>query len=281
MYSPFDQRRRKYLKPEKLESIFNNTYDLLIGYHLARSRREMVFSTNYDPSVELWCQKRFLNCLDGTQATNNPELRQIRRSEHTLKKIRAKGWMEESEFPLIRLHGSVWTYELAHRQAPSAKSMKFNMPRSRVFFSDLYEDTLKQKPAIIFPGQEERLRRAQWDPFYQLFKEQLTRYCLFIGYSFRHDVINLPIFDNLNNGRITKLGILAPNPQKNLDNLLRGRQIQKDQIVLIPARFGEADAMWQLNVKWFSHLGPYPPHRETFLRSASKWKEAREKEHFG
>lgn len=136
----------------------------------------------------------------------------------------------------------------------------------------------RQKPVLIFPGQEERLRRAQWDPFYQFFKEQLTDNCLFIGYSFRHDVINEPILDNLSNGKIKKLGILTPNPQKNLKNLFRGRQIPVDRIVEMPARFGEPDAVVELSNKWIPHmLGFKYRYPGGLLKEVSSWKETREK----
>lgn len=270
--APFDQETKKYLKPRKLESIFQNTYDLLMGVPLYGERDELVFSTNYDPSIELWCQKRFLNCVDGTKQTDNPELKQVLRNELALKAIRAKAHANATY--LIRLHGSVWTYEF-----PGTHTLKFNLPRGRLLFSDLYENTFRQKPIIIFPGQEERLRRDQWDPFYQFFKEQLKGHCLFIGYSFRHDVINAPILDNLKNGRISKLGVLAPKPQKNLNNLFRGEQIPEDQIIEMPAKFGKADAAWQINSKWWKSKGTYSSSPAELKNAAARWRETREKEY--
>lgn len=116
--APFDQRENKYLKPEKLESIFKITYDPLIGVPMSRAREgpQLIFSTNYDPSVELWCQKRFLKCIDGTSDTNNPEIKQVLNSERSLKEIREKARAKKQfEVPLIRLHGSVWSYELQQK----------------------------------------------------------------------------------------------------------------------------------------------------------------------
>ena len=151
------------------------------------------------------------------------------------------------------------------------------MSEDRLLFSDLYEDLLKQRPTLIFPGQEERLRRGQRDPFYQFFKEQLRDYCLFIGYSFRHDVINEPILDNLSDGRIKKLGILTPNPQDNLENLFQGSSIPKEQIVKLPGRFGEENTVEQLNQWLYSSSRPYYRSPRDFRTVASQWKETREK----
>jgi len=275
--APFNQGTSKYLEPERLESIFEVTYDPLIGVFLSRrGRGQLIFSTNYDPSIELWCQKRFLKCIDGTNHTNNPEINQVRDSTYHLKEVREiLNEKNYEEIPLIRLHGSVWTYEF-----PSEKMVKFTVPKDCLFFSDLYTDIIEQKPLLIFPGQEERLRRAQWDPLYQFFKEQLKGDCLFIGYSFRHDVINEPILDNLENEQITKLGILTPNPQKNLVNLFQGKRIPKNTVIEMPTKFGEPNAIVELDSKWVRHmLGTRFTDRGGFLRRASNWKMGREEKY--
>lgn len=276
--APFSRAMSEYLEPERLESIFEITYDPLIGVPLQRmsdvGKGQLIFSTNYDPSIELWCQKRFLKCIDGTIQINNPEINQVRNSTDHLEEVReVQNRKNFEEIPLIRLHGSVWTYEL-----PSAKMIKFNVSKDRLAFSDLYHDLIRQKPVLIFPGQEERLRRAQWDPLYQFFKERLTDDCLFIGYSFRHDVINEPILDNLENERIKKLGVLAPNPKKNFANLFQERRIPKDKIIEMPAKFGDSDAIAELGFKWIPHmLGLRYTQKGAFLRNASNWKKGREK----
>lgn len=271
--APFNQAMSDYLEPDRLESIFEITYDPLIGVPLQHERGQLIFSTNYDPSIELWCQKRFLKCIDGTNHTNNPQINQVQGSAKHLQEVRKEQSAKISdEIPLIRLHGSVWTWEL-----PSTKKIKFTAPRDRRLFSDLYNDLIKQKPVLIFPGQEDRLRRAQWDPLYQFFKEQLTGNCLFIGYSFRHEVINEPTWDNLENGQIKKLGVLSPNPDKNLANLFQGRQIPKKKIIEIPARFGEPEAVQELSLKWIPEvLGIRYNRRDGLSRNALSWRNGRE-----
>ena len=279
--APFSQGKEKYLDAQKLESIFKITFDPLIGVPLSRERPELVFSTNYDPSIELWCQKRFLKCNDGTKDTNNLECREVLGSERFLKQLQPEKEGSFFEVDLVRLHGSVWVYQRSNPES----LLKFSVPRDRLLFPDLYEGILKQKPVLIFPGQEEKLRRAQWDPMYQFFKDQMKGYCLFIGYSFRHAVINEPIVDNLENERITKLGIMAPNPHKNLGDLLSQEEIQgyigRGQIVMMPAEFGKDSAIKHL-VQWFTHtLGINFTNQPSLLKAATGWKESRVKRYAG
>jgi len=262
--APFNSLNDKYLKPEDLESIFQITYDSLIGCHQIYDKNDLIFTTNYDPSIEIWCQKRFLKCVDGTKDTNNPEIKQSIDNKDFLQSIKP----QTNVVNLIRLHGSVWTYE-----ATSDKIIKFTKPRDRLQFVDIYENTLKKNPILIFPGQESRLRRDEWDQLYQYFKTQLQGNCLFIGYSFRHDVINEPIEDNLKSGLITRLGILAPNPEENIGNLFQGKPVPENKIVKMTAKFGGINALKELNEKWY----PITVNRktssgQTVKHQASVWK---------
>lgn len=282
--APFNREDERFLHSQELESLLQRTYDLLMGIPLSRGVKDMVFSTNYDPSIELWSRKRFLNCVDGTSNTNNTDFRRVIPTQQYLDQLR--GHIQEppyakdsriEEFPLIRLHGSVWTYQSG---TEATDLMKFCVPKDRLVYSDLYEDILKHKPKLIFPGQESKLRRAEWDPLYQFFKERLRGNCLFIGYSFRHDVINEPILDNLRNARIRKLGILAPNPHRNLENLLRGEELgdsfPSDLIWEMPGSFGEDTAISRLH-EWFDKA--YRFGVPDLLHAASDWKMERDKKY--
>ena len=88
--APFEQGREEYITPDRLESFFERTYDPLIGVPLSRERGQLIFSTNYDPSVELWCQKRFLPCIDGTKDINNPEVKQMLQRSYLKKQIQER-----------------------------------------------------------------------------------------------------------------------------------------------------------------------------------------------
>lgn len=137
--SPFIGRSNNYIKPEKLDLKFQMTYDSLIGIPLKLGANNIIFSTNYDPSLELWCQKRDFVCIDGTKTKQNPEIKELKSNEDYTKDLNRlkSGKMTMGELPrdgigLVRLHGSVWTYE--HRDG---KFIKFNRPKDCLFFSDL------------------------------------------------------------------------------------------------------------------------------------------------
>ena len=148
---------------------------------------------------------------------------------------------------LVRLHGSVWSYQ----RTGDDVFLKFTRPRDKLLFPDLYEKLKSRKPVLIFPGQEDNLRIGRWDLYYQFLKERLTGHCLFIGYSFGHQVINEQIRSNLETGTLNKIGIFAPDPMKLVKNLFRGHDIPRGKIVEIPGKFGTEEGLGQLNTRWF------------------------------
>ena len=212
---PFIKGTNKYLKPDELEAKFRMTYDVIIGPYLMFEKTPLIFSTNYDPSLEIWCLKRNIRCIDGTEKTSNIEVNEVL-EETRYKDAIEKHSSDRNTVGLVRLHGSVWGYEIR-----KDLRVKFTTPPDLRMFSDLYEKTLREKPYLIFPGQEDNVSRGQWDTLYQYFKESLSGNCLFVGFSFRHEVFNRPILDRLRNGRIHKLGIMSPHAEETVDNVLK------------------------------------------------------------
>ncbi len=249
--APFEEGSDKYLKPNDLEVKFQMTYDALIGTMLSYNRSDLVFSTNYDPSFEIWCQKRNLRCIDGTAITQNPEVKKVDSTQDFLNilnpipTLSAQGRIND-EVGLVRLHGSIWTYEVR-----PGYFIKFNVSAAQRSFLDLYNILTTKHPNLIFPGQENRVAGGQWDSLYQFFKQQLRGRCLFIGYSFRHDIIDEPILDKLRSNEISLLGVLGPDPDEMVKNLTRGQSIPNKKIVKMPCNFGEIDALEELARKWF------------------------------
>lgn len=254
--NPFNSSSSKYLSVHELETVFNHTYDPILGTHLQAGSAEIVFSTNYDPTVEFWCEKRDILCLDGRTNTHNPEFSALNASNYFLRTftnqtfgIRGNPALND-RFPLVRLHGSVLGY-----QTKKGNNIKFNSVRNDLKYPDLYKDFIDSQPVLIFPGYEDNVRRSHWDSLHRFFEDQLRNRCLFIGYSFRHDAINGPIIDNLINGSITKLGVFTPDPEKNLANLYRdsrAQEIPKDSIIKIRGKFGTKDGLKEYFNKWWS-----------------------------
>lgn len=246
-----------YLEPTELERIFRKTYDLftILG-------DEMIFTTNYDPSIEIWCQKRNIKIYDGTEVTNNPEINSISSlAEKTVESGKTYfAYKEASSLKLVRLHGSVWTYETT-----SGQKLKMNRPKDRLLFTDLYS-RLKKRPCIIFPGQEPMLDSGDWDIYYQYFKKMLRRRCLIIGYSFNDELINKVFIDNLKKGRLDKIGIVDPNPDEVIKNLFRKEKVPEKQIIKLPVEFGSDYAVNQIYDKWITGVC-----KRSYNRGVSQW----------
>ena len=161
----------------------------------------------------------------------------------------------------------MWTYEVN-----SSLRIKFTVPSDMRMFTDLYSETLQKKPCLIFPGQEDKVSRGQSDNLYQYFKSSLSGKCLFVGYSFRHEVFNEPILDALQDYRIKKLGILDPHAYEAADRLLNGEKKLSDRIVPIEASFGEREAIDKIAVKWFSEVEGFNISGAPLLNDTLIWR---------
>lgn len=238
---------KSYIKPEELEKLFSKTYDIF-----TLLRNELLFTTNYDPSIELWCQKRNIRLYDGTESTNNPEVkRYIPAKPETIETGETDLYGEQKplSLKLVRLHGSVWTYS-----ASSGRKIKFNRPRDKLLFEDWYSH-LDKRPLMIFPGQELVLSSGEWDAQYQYFKKMLRRNCLVIGYSFNDNLINNVFIDNLKSGALSNIGILDPNPEEVIRNLFWNETtVPRDRIVSLPFNFGSDNGVQQVYYQWIGKI---------------------------
>ena len=248
--APFIQGE-KYLSAVELEKVFQHTYDFFFAM------RDEVFTTNYDPSIEIWCQKRNIELLDNTVPTKNPEIRQVNDvSDVSLESAKTNLSIPPSTpvFPqpqvraslkLVRLHGSVWVYETRTK-----RRVKINRPKDRLLFDDWYADFGK-KPLMIFPGQESVLATGEWDVLYQHFKKKLRGSCLVIGYSFQDDLINQAFIDSLKQKSLTHLGILDPEPRRAVENLYWDTEnIPREKIIEISGKFGQPQIFEQICAEW-------------------------------
>jgi hypothetical protein len=268
---PFIKGTDKYLKPEELESKFQATYDALVGTYFLWEKSPVVFSTNYDPSLEIWCLKRNIQCIDGTERTSNIEVNRIL-NETRHKEAIQNLTKNSNALGLIRLHGSIWTHEINEKLR-----IKFTTPPDMRMFSDLYQHTSKNKPNLIFPGQEDNVSRGQSDVLYQYFKDSLEGNCLFVGFSFRHEIFNRPILDKLQSGKIRYLGILSPHANESVKRLLNGEKRFSDRIISMQAEFGERNAVDELAQKWFSKAEGFVLNSGySLLERLRDWREKRE-----
>jgi hypothetical protein len=211
--------------------------------------------------------KRNIGCFDGSDKNSNIEVKRLLDEGRLITQI------EKLDSPnaigLIRLHGSIWSYDV------NAKiRIKFTTPPDLRMFPDLYGNISKQKPSIIFPGQEEKINRGQTETLYNYFKDCLKENCLFVGFSFRHDDFNRPILDRLLNNRIHKIGILSPHSDESAERLLMGHNELRDRVVVMKTSFGERDAVDQLAQEWFDEVEGFS-YRSGYslLETAREWRE--------
>jgi hypothetical protein len=273
---PFNKSADKYLKPDELESKFQITYDVIIGTYLYYERRQIIFSTNYDPSLEIWCQKRNIECIDGTRKTRNVEVNGVlngfAHKEEVEKSVLHSPSIHDT-LGLIRLHGSIWTYETGENHR-----IKFTTPSDLRMFSDLYNETLQKKPHLIFPGQEENMSRGEWDFLYQYYKDSLEGSCLFVGFSFRDETLSRPILDRLRNGHLKWLGVLSPHADKAVENLLKGENRLKNHIIVMESELGGRDAVELLTQKWFNYTGNMSiASSYSLMENLKVWKKGRDR----
>jgi len=245
--APFSVGSR-YLDPTKLEEIFQLTYDILTLFH-----DQTIFTTNYDPSLEIWCQKRNILLHDLTKPIANPEIREILPlSEKSVAigqtSLYPDRGQQELSLKVVRLHGSVWVYE-----TKGGRKVKMTRPHDKLLFTDWY-DSFKSRPYMIFPGQESTLSHGEWDINYQYFKRKLQGNCLVIGYSFQDDLINQVFLDSLKMDRLRKVGVLDPDPETVISNLSWHQQIPRKKIVSMSSEFGTADALNKLVTNWVQRV---------------------------
>jgi hypothetical protein len=227
------------LSPNQLEDIFQNTYDAFTIF-----REQPIFTTNYDPSIEIWCQKRNVQIFDNTIPTENPEVRKrVQITEESLAKDKTQFAPFENlsqSLKIVRLHGSTWTCRTKQGQ-----NIKLTRPKDKLLFTDWYAD-LDPRPNMIFPGQESALATLDWDVLYQHFKRMLVGSCLVIGYSFQDELINRVFTDNLKTSKLKNIGILSPHPDEVIKNLFWNQEVPPGRIREMPVKFGTEEALEQI-----------------------------------
>lgn len=261
---PFNEQSEKFIEHNKIEKIYNLTYDALLGVPFINKHNKLIFTTNYDPSLEIWGQKRNVTILDGGTKENNPDISYIQDNALFINSLNGRLGSNDyipDHIPLIRLHGSLLRYE-----TNSGSVIKFNRIRDDLTYPDLYREILNKKALIILPGREHLIRGGLWDFLHRFYEDHLVGECLFIGYSFRHEEINDQIKYNLSNGKITRLGVFAPNPDNNLENLFENENIP-DNIVRIKGKFGTEEGMAEFIDKWWISYSS----KDVYDNDLNKW----------
>lgn len=179
------------IKCEKIQSV-----DYLVPFKGLKSDNDSlnIFSLNYDGTIEIFCEKNNLACIDGFDPNWNP-----------------KNFIENKEgVNLYKLHGSLYWFK-----SQSGKYIK--IPIKGLKIADmryLTDETVSEM--MIYPKLDKDKQSAIYSWLSQKFKEELNSsdVCVIIGYSFRDDDIKNNIIESFSSNPNLWLIIVSPNASK-------------------------------------------------------------------
>jgi hypothetical protein len=184
-----------------------------------------IVTTNYDMAVELYHRWKNLPLVDGFRQTRGEYIKTLAFGEYAQQK--SQRW-------LIKLHGSIWQFKQDSRIIQTIAA-----PDS------LPLDISVGEQMMIYPVGEKPILREPYFSFYCLFKEQLWRVLIAIGYSFRDEPVNTAILERLNSQE-PRLTLIVVNPHaddmvKNLGSLSPAVQ---ERIIRINEPFRDHDDLF-------------------------------------
>ena len=141
---PFIKGTDKYLKPDELEFKFQVTYDTIIGTYLSYEQSPVIFSTNYDPSLEIWCLKRNIECVDGTQKTFNIEVNRM------LDEAKHKEAIEHASKKDVSGISSDYTAQYGHMKLRKTYALNLQHPQTYVCFQTSTKRHYKESHLLFF-----------------------------------------------------------------------------------------------------------------------------------
>lgn len=175
-------------------------------YMLGKSNRnvrinKIYVTTNYDMSLEQYFESRKISINDGYREEGFPvkNFDPLLLLDPYINGTRA----------VIKLHGSIWQF-LQNNNMIKTKVDPNSSPLPYTIEVD--------QEMMIYPTRQKDILNHQYFPFFQCFKNISWTKLLVIGYSFRDDVINNAILENMRL-KESQLIIVNPNCDKVLDNL--------------------------------------------------------------
>lgn len=150
-----------------------------------------IFTLNYDGTIEIFCEKNNIRCVDGFDPNWNP-----------------KNFNENKDgVNLYKLHGSLYWFK-----SKSGKYIKIPIKGLRIAdMRYLTDETVSEM--MIYPKLEKDKQSAIYSWLSQKFKEELNSSdaCVIIGYSFRDDDLKNNIIESILSNPNLWLVIVSPN----------------------------------------------------------------------
>lgn len=209
---------------QKTVKLYEPLFDSLFSKFEAGMHCLVVFTTNYDPAIEVFCQEKFrdYNLCDGF--AYDPAVRQTywHRSSFDSFKLDSN----KRNLVLFKIHGSVdWLHDKSTDKIRRGQAMYDAMD------SDAYSNVL------IYPATR---KIATSDPYYSGYEYyqrccETAKVCLAIGYSFRDDdaLTRLRGASSVNDR--LQLVLVAPDA----DKILEVVPIPPEQKLALPFYFGK------------------------------------------
>ena len=178
-----------------------------------------IVTTNYDMSVELYHSLREEPLYYGFRPTNNRYVEEM--DINYYRENSTKKW-------LIKLHGAIWYFRQNDRVIKTITD-----PNTTPFQIKIDDQMM------IYPVGEKPILRYPYYLFYDIFKNQIWRRMIAIGYSFRDEPVNIAILENLEMYKDSKLIIVNPKPEDVIVNLGEQAERFEDQIISVSGKFGD------------------------------------------
>ncbi|MHA1878310.1 MAG: SIR2 family protein [Promethearchaeota archaeon] len=204
-------------------------YDIINTPNSKGNRRllgDIIVTTNYDMSLELYYAHNQIRYIDGFHPTANPLIKKFTKETGFNPFGKGSGNMPI----LIKLHGSIWQFEQKGELIKTIVDPKLSSTPIQI-----------EKEMMIYPTKEKEILTYGYYPFFNLFKNIQWRRLLVIGYSFRDEPVNTAILENLKFDPTSKLILINPNPLRVINNL--SKDIPRDRVVLIPSKFGSKETL--------------------------------------
>lgn len=188
-------------------------------------------TTNYDMSIELYHRLLGSPLIDGFKPTNDPFVRELDSKCYS-------GFSDNYQQKwLIKLHGSIWQFRQGNRVIKTIEDPKKSSLDIKI-----------DEQMMIYPIGEKPILKNPYYMFYEIFKEQMWKRMLVIGYSFRDEPVNVAILENLEKVKGSTLIIIDPVAEKAIQNLGFHAQIFDNRIIRIPKKFEEEGVFEKLEL---------------------------------
>jgi hypothetical protein len=160
---------------------------------------KILATTNYDMALELYFLSKGVPITDGYKHTGASTV------SHFDPGLLSDPYAPEIARGIIKLHGSIWQFVtgkdmIKTNQNPKSWGFPFKIKVEREM--------------MIYPTREKDILNYRFFPFFSIFKSISWTKLLVIGYSFRDELINTAIIENMQLYDKSQLIILNPQPDK-------------------------------------------------------------------